>query len=198
MFKKPFYFMRHGETDWNRSGVIMGQKDIPLNDQGARQAEAAQRNLQGIKLGGVFSSPLERAKQTAKIVTATINPVQQIAEITDLKECCWGLLEGDKKIDGNEAFMVDWRQGKVPEGAESFKSFSARIIAAVQECLEKSGDLPPLIVAHGGVFWILDQLLGMQSPYLMKNCQIMYVEPPVKGVMYRIVSMGIEDIERAG
>lgn len=190
--------MRHGETDWNRSGVIMGQKDIPLNDQGARQAEAAQRNLQGIKLGGVFSSPLERAKQTAKIVTATINPAQQIAEITDLKECCWGLLEGDKKIDGNEAFMVDWRQGKVPEGAESFKDFSTRIIAAINECIEKSGDLPPLIVAHGGVFWVLDQILGMQSPYLMKNCQIMYVEPPVKGGMYRVVPMEIEAIERTG
>lgn len=35
---QPFYFMRHGEMDWNRSNLIMGQMDIPLNETGIRQA----------------------------------------------------------------------------------------------------------------------------------------------------------------
>ena len=62
------YFIRHGETDWNRKRKIQGQADIPLNDTGRKQAEAAAIWLRNVMFDAIFSSPLARARETAEII----------------------------------------------------------------------------------------------------------------------------------
>jgi len=64
----PIYFIRHGETDWNREGRIQGQIDIPLNDAGHQQAVAISRGLKNFlgnsKVDLFVASPLTRTRQT--------------------------------------------------------------------------------------------------------------------------------------
>ena len=65
------YFIRHGETDFNRKGLIQGTSDIPLNENGIRQAGMAADwfKEQKITFDKVFASPLIRARKTAAIVS---------------------------------------------------------------------------------------------------------------------------------
>ena len=60
--------VRHGETDWNSDGRLMGQKDIPLNDKGREQAEVLRNKLANMSFDCCYSSPLSRAKETAEII----------------------------------------------------------------------------------------------------------------------------------
>ena len=63
------YVVRHGQTDWNLEGRFQGRIDIPLNEKGKSQAKKTKEKLEGIKFDKVFSSPLKRALETAKIIT---------------------------------------------------------------------------------------------------------------------------------
>ena len=69
------YIIRHGKTERNQANVLQGRSDYPLNDEGIRQAEAAADRLRNIRFDHVFSSPLTRAVQTAKIVVPDLEPV---------------------------------------------------------------------------------------------------------------------------
>ena len=66
--RPPLYFIRHGETDWNRQGLIQGWIDIALNDTGHMQARAIGKALAALpELASGFRfivSPLERTRQT--------------------------------------------------------------------------------------------------------------------------------------
>ena len=65
---RSFLCFRHGVTDWNRQGLFQGFTDIPLNDEGIAQAQAAAQQLRDVKLRLVVSSPLIRAVKTAEIM----------------------------------------------------------------------------------------------------------------------------------
>jgi broad specificity phosphatase PhoE len=62
---KPFYFIRHGETEWNRQGIYMGHKDIPLNETGRAQAYNAKKYLKKEPISYSVTSSLARAYETA-------------------------------------------------------------------------------------------------------------------------------------
>lgn len=62
------YVIRHGETNANKEGVLQGSSNWPLNDYGVKLAEITGANMKDIKFDACFSSPLDRAKQTAEIV----------------------------------------------------------------------------------------------------------------------------------
>lgn len=65
----PFYFVRHGETDWNKiNQALCPQDDIPLNETGLLQAIHAREKLNSLNITKIYSSPLVRAKQTAEII----------------------------------------------------------------------------------------------------------------------------------
>ena len=70
MRRPILYYIRHGETDWNRQGRFQGRTDNPLNDDGIAQAHAAAERLQQVALGQIVSSPLVRALKTAEIIAA--------------------------------------------------------------------------------------------------------------------------------
>src|ERR1041384_8547771 len=62
------YIARHGETDWNVQHKLQGMTDIPLNDNGRRQAAAPAESLNGVPLDAIYSSTLSRRRDTARTV----------------------------------------------------------------------------------------------------------------------------------
>ncbi len=63
------YMVRHGQTDYNKKRIMQGTSNIPLNEEGVRQAFEAKEKLKGIYLDICISSPLKRTLQTAQIIT---------------------------------------------------------------------------------------------------------------------------------
>ena len=60
--------MRHGETDWNKKKLVQGRKDIPLNEYGRHLARETSYGMRQYQIDLAYTSPLQRAKETAEIL----------------------------------------------------------------------------------------------------------------------------------
>jgi len=168
---KPFYFLRHGETDWNLEHRAMGSQDIPLNDRGVSQALNAAELLENEPIATIVSSPLLRARKTADIIAQHIKA--PLIEITELQEACWGEKEGQLK--GNGLWVNGWRNGDEIKGAEKYSDFAIRIKRGIEKALQHKG--PVLIVSHGGVYWVAQEILGL--PIIdLGNAEPIFHQPP--------------------
>ncbi len=179
----PFYFLRHGETDWNRERRLQGHIDIPLNANGETQAESGRAIAASFGFKSIAVSPLSRARRTAEIVNDGLG--LPITEFADLREFSCGPYEGS--TDGS--WLDDWRADRAVAGPEGFEAFRARVLAGMREALRL--DRPVLVVAHGGVFWALQRLLGFAEVTHLPNAVIVRFEPPVDSSgRWRIVRGG--------
>lgn len=172
LVKKPFYFIRHGETDWNSKGLCMGQKDIPLNERGRQQAQKIFENDKRLHTTRIFYSPLKRAQETMEIVSTQLaryglkTNCSKVA-VDELREWHLGLWEGTL-WDRYNIEEIDHIQP--PEG-ETKEQFFARTIQALNKALLVEG--PPLIVAHSGTFWALSH--AMKRPITsVKHCTLLH------------------------
>lgn len=80
------YVVRHGETDLNKEGRLQGRNGIPLNEKGQQQAESVRKLLKDVPFHLVFSSPQERAVQTAEIVSGRTAIIDPRLDVFDLGE----------------------------------------------------------------------------------------------------------------
>ncbi len=143
-----FYYLRHGETDWNKERRMQGATDVPLNATGIAQAHLAKEALRGCPIETICCSPLIRAHETALIVNEALRA--RLVVIDELRECCFGVWEGEIR----DGWYEDWRYRSVtPEGAETYEAFTKRALKAVNESLLNKA--PVLIVGHGGVYWLV-------------------------------------------
>ena len=92
MAETQLYLIRHGQTDWNVRAMLQGRTDIPLNDTGRQQAMEARQRLAGVHFDAVYSSPLQRAMDTASLVTGW--PKERISPDRRLIEIAFGPYEG--------------------------------------------------------------------------------------------------------
>ena len=182
----PFYFIRHGQTDWNIENKIMGQIDIPLNEVGLEQAKVVAQKIAHLKISHIVSSPLKRALQTSEIIAANIN--KPIAIVDELKQNYLGILEGRNKAELISGVLIDnlvehWRIGGDIEGAESWSVFVSRISAGLNFALEINPDERHLlVVAHKPVYWALLHILNSQPLDInTKNCGGYFFTPPAPG-----------------
>ena len=88
----PFFFLRHGETDWNAAGRTQGRTNVPLNARGIAQAEHAAGLLVGHNIVRIVCSTLGRAQHTAEIVGAALGLAFTCD--ADLQEASFGVQEG--------------------------------------------------------------------------------------------------------
>ena len=160
--------VRHGETNWNRQGRFQGQIDIPLNDNGHAQAEAARGFLESVSLQRAYSSSMTRPRQTAEGILRS-HPGVPLTETRGLVEIGHGLWEGklEDEIKAEWADLLEeWKRTpetvQMPEG-ETIQDVWERsvntwnTIAASLEPEETA-----LVVAHDAVNkTILCQLLGL-------------------------------------
>jgi broad specificity phosphatase PhoE len=95
--------IRHGETEWSRSGQHTGNTDIALTERGEREALDAARTLAGWRLDRAYTSPLERARRTAHLV----QPDCDLLVDDDLVEWDYGIYEGESTLQTRER-IPDW------------------------------------------------------------------------------------------
>lgn len=176
IIRKPFYYIRHGQTDWNVERRFQGSMDIPLNETGIAQAHSAKDLMRSLPITHIYSSPLQRARVTADIVNEGLN--LPITGMDTLQEVNFGVLEGqlrNPKVD----FSDDWQNGTTPDKAETFIDFTARVFTAINEVLKNEGT--PLIVAHGAVFWPIHTHMQLGLANTLPNAKPVHLTPPEDG-----------------
>ncbi len=171
----PFWFLRHGETDWNAQGLSQGTTDIPLNKVGVEQARrAAQTFAAGIQVTTIVASPLVRARVTAETTAALLKLPVSIDP--GLREVEFGEQEGLPMGDWYDS----WIEGSyTPERAESFAQLYERAVAAVNRATALPG--PVLVVAHGALFRALRLAFGHKPNVRTPNALPIRCEPPADG-----------------
>ena len=170
--RKPFYFLRHGQTDWNVAKRIQGQTDIPLNEFGRQQAVMASDVVGQLDIGGIFTSQLSRAFDTAAIVKPTAMTALNVVD--ELKEVTIGERDGHK----SGLWYQQWKAGEVIiPGAETRAEFRARVIVGVNKVLHQVEN--PLIVSHGGVYGALTESIILTPEVSITNCMLLHVTPTI-------------------
>ena len=145
--------IRHGETDWNAEGRFQGREDIPLNAAGLEQARACAQVLQGEGWARVLTSPLCRARRTAREI-ADVLGVPQVEVDWDLVERDLGAASGMTRSERNRAFP----NGVYP-GMEALEGVQARMQRALDRCLAQGKDA--ILISHGAAIRaLLEALTG--------------------------------------
>lgn len=151
--------IRHGETDWNRRQCFQGQIDTELNERGLLQAARLGQHLgdSAEVLDGLVVSDLIRTRQTAAPLAGARHLLPRFT--AELREQAFGILEGlsfdEIRVRHPDEF-AQWARHEpdyaLPGGAESRRSFHARVIGALRRL---AADGPPgrrlAVVTHGGV-----------------------------------------------
>lgn len=173
--KREFFFLRHGQTDWNLQGRFQGHADVPLNETGLSQAHSAAGRLsdQGIEL--VICSPLIRALKTAAIVAERIRRPLRVD--SRLMERTFGSFEGLVINDVKRQFGLQPHERLTPHlpvNAEQWHATRARAASVMTAWLERHPSERLLFVAHAGLFDALhEQMFGTRlepkhEPYLFQ------------------------------
>jgi broad specificity phosphatase PhoE len=149
------YLIRHGETDWNRTGRWQGHADVPLNAAGRQQALRLARRLadERVRFDALYSSDLSRAWETAEAVGGALGlrPVPSIA----LREIDLGAWAGKTHEEIAAAFPEQWQRMQADEdiprgGGETFAAFQARVLDWLDRAAESHRGGKICAVAHGG------------------------------------------------
>ena len=156
------YLVRHGETDYNRDGIVQGSGiDSVLNETGRAQAQALAERLADTPLDAVYASTLRRAKQTATVAARPHEPVSKTF-LRDLEEISWGIFEGEApsptRNDAMQAVKDRWRAGEYDhamQGGESIRDVQARALRAIEHVVAREAGRTVLVVAHGRYLRIL-------------------------------------------
>jgi broad specificity phosphatase PhoE len=158
--KKAFFFLRHGQTDWNVQGRFQGHTDIPLNAAGLAQAANAADVLANWSVDLIVASPLLRARRTAEIVAERFNKTPVFDD--DLMERQFGRFEGLIVNDVKASFGLkpDERLTRhLPEDAEQWHETRERTLRVLRKWLSRDPDASILFVSHSGLFDALYEII---------------------------------------
>lgn len=149
------HLIRHAMTSESQEGKYIGHTDVPLSEAGVAQLESMKEEYIYPVADVVFSSPLSRCTDTARI----LYPEAQIVTIDELIEYNFGEFEGRtaEELHEKEELFDDWLRGErdvEPPFGESNADFAKRVctaFAAIAEGVMKAGTEDTVIVTHGGV-----------------------------------------------
>lgn len=168
------FLVRHGETYWNQERRIQGgNSNTELSEMGRKQAESLAHRLKGENIVAIYSSPLQRALDTAQAI-AQFHSVGVTVE-TELRELEVGELEGlplSSLSNTFDQFLLEWRQGdgtvKVP-GGESLADLAERAWAVIQRLMHRYDDGGVVVVSHYfAILTIICQALGMPLSHMRR------------------------------
>lgn len=167
------YIVRHGKTLFNKKHLIQGVCDSPLVAEGVEQAQQLQESLQSVPFVSCYVSPLNRAVQTADIITEGRNIPTFINN--NLEEFNFGSIEGDSEEKLISIYPV--LSGKHVDGfdGEDMTEFTSRIITALDEIRKNNSDGNVLVVTHSGVITaLLNTLTTLPKEEIIhvQNCSV--------------------------
>jgi probable phosphoglycerate mutase len=164
--------IRHGTTAWNKAGRLQGHSDIPLDDEGREQARKLGQRLIGGPWDLVYSSQLQRAKETARIVAEAIAHPNALLEDIRLREAGGGLIEGTTEEERIAQWGPEWKQMDL--GAETTPEVIARGLEFFNELLATHAGKNILIVSHGGFIRKMISHLVPEAPHqeMLKNTAV--------------------------
>ena len=144
--------IRHGETDWNTKQIFRGRKDIPLNEVGLVQAKAVGVSLSDIQIDAIYSSPLGRALETAKVLAESRSLEVELEEgFIDIDFGKWQGITHEKVKEEYESLYEMWLKNPqmvtFPEG-ENLKDVRTRLMEALEKVIRKHPGKTLAIVSH--------------------------------------------------
>ena len=172
------YIIRHGQTELNRRQVLQGRSDAPLNETGIAQAQQMAEALASVVFCRVFSSPLRRAVQTARIVAPNVEPEMD----ERLIEMDYGPYEGTNLTalpPEVRTFFSDFIHNPAPDGMEPLSSVKRRAGSFLEDVKGLEGNI--LISTHAiAMKGILEQLTpdsnGAYWSTYIGNCAVYVTE----------------------
>jgi len=194
IFVPKIYFMsylvllRHGQSAWNLENRFTGWIDVPLSENGIKEAEAAAEKLIHFKFDNAFTSALQRAQHTLRIVLEKTNQTD-VPVIADqaLNERMYGDLQGMNKDEARKKFGEEqvkiWRRSYdiAPPNGESLKDTANRVIPYFEKnilpLLQQGKNV--LIVAHGNSLRALVMYLEKMTPEQILNFELATAVPRV-------------------
>ena len=187
------YLFRHGETEWNRKGLMQGHTDIELNSVGIEQASTIIPKLLDKKIEFIYSSDLKRAKRTGEIVAQGLG--LNISFHKELREANFGIAEGKKITENLETYgELFWELGNLntpdfyyfsyPKG-ESRHELQTRLINFLNIVTLNSPYKKIALSIHGGALRYLVLALTQNS---MSNI------PIPNSVVYKYLNGNISEV----
>lgn len=155
--------VRHGETDWNRTGRMQGRTDIPMNETGIRQMKACGAVLRQERWDAVAASPLRRAWQSAELLAEAVG-VKEILRLDGLAERDYGEGTGLTETEREERYP----SGSCP-GMESPDAMADRMLESLC-CLtaqKAEGGLDAqrwIVVSHGSAIEAFLRRIASDTP----------------------------------
>ena len=183
------YIVRHGQTMWNKEKRLQGSVDIELNENGKELAIITGKNLADTHIDIIFSSPLKRAHETAKLIKGS----RDIEIIVDdrLRELNFGSMEGEsyeklyeEKTHGFKYFFTEPHLYYPPEDGETLEHLVERASEFMKDVIEPLAETCQrvMIVAHGAMNKALmthvkkHSLEHFWSGGLQKNCNVIILD----------------------
>lgn len=179
---KTLHLFRHGETDWNVIRRLQGHTDIPLNDEGRKQAQSLQKYFAANPVDVFYSSDLKRAHETAQLANSILQ--RPLTTHLELRESFLGELEGKTRDEVNALYGEEnWQRWSSvhPEhadfrlpGAESSRDTVSRVLGALARFCHEHDFTSAGICTHG---LVMRRLLHTVKPDLknliaVPNCGV--------------------------
>ncbi len=157
IYPKEFYFIRHGQTDYNISGEKLDHEDVSLNMTGRNQAYAVEPLIASLPIKSICCSPLKRAKETKEIISSKLQATHY--EIPELGECSVQIWND----------MNACRPNALKSSLKHVNTFIEQTLIGINQALSVEG--PVLVVAHGGIHWAICCLMEIENhTWLIDNC----------------------------
>jgi 2,3-bisphosphoglycerate-dependent phosphoglycerate mutase len=143
---------RHGESDWNRARRWQGFADRPLTELGREQAVALAERLAETELDAVYSSDLQRARETAEIVARSKGlRVETTPGLREVDVGSWsGLTRAEAEARFPDAYARWLERGEGWDDGETYAEMGRRVVGAILRIAAKHPNGRVLVVAHGG------------------------------------------------
>ena len=134
------FLARHGQTEWNRTGLFQGRSDVPLNDKGKAQVQALGLALKNTPFTAIYASPLSRAMETAESIGAHHPEIPIIKEegFIEMELADFDGMEARKWMADHADFAKAWRDSpgrvRMPgPGGECLEEVQARALTALEK-----------------------------------------------------------------